>query len=93
MLHRLASLIIKEIIQFVRDPVLVAFVLIALLQIVLMGRSVSQGVEGMPVAVVDYDLTPLSRESSPRSTIRTRLSSPPSPTGWRMRSSLSTGAT
>jgi len=62
-LHRLASLINKEIIQFVRDPVLVAFILIApILQIVLMGRSVSQGVEGMPVAVVDYDLTPLSRE-------------------------------
>lgn len=63
MLHRLASLINKEVIQFARDPVLVAFVLIApILQIVLIGQSISQDVQSMPVAVVDYDLSPLSRE-------------------------------
>ncbi len=63
MLHRLGSLIRKEIIQFLRDPVLLAFALLApALQIVLLGRAVGQDVQNMPIAVIDYDVTPLSRE-------------------------------
>jgi ABC-2 type transport system permease protein len=63
MLHRLVTLITKEIIQFTRDPVLLAFSLLGpALQIMLLGRAIGQDISNMPVAVMDYDLSPLSRE-------------------------------
>lgn len=63
MLHRLRSLIGKELIQYLRDPVLLAFSLLApAIQIVLLGQAISQDVQNMPIAVIDYDVTPLSRE-------------------------------
>lgn len=63
MFNRLSSLIAKEIIQFTRDRVLLAFSLLApALQIVLLGRAIGQDIRNMRIAVVDYDLSPLSRE-------------------------------
>lgn len=63
MIHRLLALINKEIIQFTRDRVLMAIVLLLpVLQLVMIGGSVGKDVQNMQVAVVDYDLSPLSRE-------------------------------
>lgn len=63
MLNRLGALIRKELIQFVRDPVLVGFVLLApAIQITLLGRAIGRDIRDIPVAVIDYDLTSLSRE-------------------------------
>lgn len=63
MLNRLGSLIAKEIIQLSRDRVLLAFALLGpAIQIVLLGRAVSQDIQNVPVAVLDYDVTTLSRE-------------------------------
>jgi len=63
MLNRLGALIRKELIQFVRDPILVGFVLLApAIQITLLGRAIGQDIRDIPVAVIDYDLSPLSRE-------------------------------
>nr|MBN1228271.1 ABC transporter permease [Anaerolineae bacterium] len=63
MFQRLTTLIAKEIIQFSRDRILLMFALLGpMIQIVLLGRAIGQDVSNMPVAVVDYDLSPLSRE-------------------------------
>ncbi|MBN1123347.1 MAG: ABC transporter permease [Anaerolineae bacterium] len=63
MFHRLGTLIQKEIIQFTRDRILLGFSLLApAIQIILLGRAISQDIVGMGVAVIDYDHSPLSRE-------------------------------
>ncbi len=63
MFYRLGSLIYKEIIQFTRDRVLLTFSLVGpAIQIILLGRAIGQDIQNMPVAVLDYDVTPLSRE-------------------------------
>ncbi len=63
MFHRLMALIHKEIIQFSRDRVLLGFSLLGpMLQIILLGRAIGQDIQDIPIAVVDYDLSPLSRE-------------------------------
>ncbi len=63
MIYRLRTLITKEILQFVRDRVLFTFALLGpALQIMLLGRAIGQDIANMPVAVVDYDLSPLSRQ-------------------------------
>jgi len=56
------NLVTKEFIQFVRDPLLAAFVVLGpLLQLVLLAQSTGRGVNHMPLAVLDYDLSPDSR--------------------------------
>jgi ABC-2 type transport system permease protein len=61
--HRLASLIGKELIQIVRDRILVLFALaVPVVLLYLMGRATSQDIQRIPVAVVDHDHSPLSRE-------------------------------
>lgn len=63
MIHRLASLINKELIQFTRDRILLTFVLVGpAIQLIMLGRAISQDIQDIPVAVIDYDLSPLSRE-------------------------------
>lgn len=63
MLHRLTALIIKELTQFTRDRILfVSSLVIPLLQIILLGNAISVDIQNIPVAVVDYDVSPLSRE-------------------------------
>ncbi len=63
MIHRLFALITKEIIQFSRDKVLLGFSLLGpMIQIVLLGRAIGQDIQGMPIAMIDYDKTSLSRE-------------------------------
>jgi ABC-2 type transport system permease protein len=63
MFHRLGTLIQKEIIQFTRDRILLGFSLLApAIQIILMGRAISQDIVDMGVAVIDYDHSQLSRE-------------------------------
>ncbi len=63
MLNRLASLVQKELIQFTRDRVLFVFALmIPAAQLVMLGHAISQDIVDIPVAVVDYDLSSLSRE-------------------------------
>ncbi len=63
MFNRLRSLVVKELIQFTQDRLLLLFVLFGpLAQIVLIGGGVGGGGADLPVAVVDGDLSPLSRE-------------------------------
>ncbi|NDJ52041.1 MAG: ABC transporter permease, partial [Chloroflexi bacterium] len=63
MLHRLYSLITKELIQFTRDPILFAFATLApMLQIVLLGQAIGSDITNIPVAIVDYDNSTLSRD-------------------------------
>jgi ABC-2 type transport system permease protein len=62
MLRQVWNLVTKEFIQFVRDPLLAAFVVLGpLLQLVLLAQSTGRGVNHMPLAVLDYDLSPDSR--------------------------------
>jgi ABC-2 type transport system permease protein len=62
-LNRLAALIAKEIRQFTRDRVLMFFSLLGpAIQIVLLGYSISQDIVDIPVAIIDYDVSALSRE-------------------------------
>lgn len=63
MIHRLLTLIAKEIVQFSRDRVLLAFSLLGpAIQIILLGRAVGQDIANMPIAILDYDHSSLSRE-------------------------------
>lgn len=63
MLNRLAALITKELIQFTRDRVLLIFTLVGpVVQMILMGHAISQDIVDIPIGVIDYDLTSLSRE-------------------------------
>ncbi len=63
MFHRLASLISKELVQMLRDRMLLVFALCGpALQLILLGNAISRDIQDIPVAVVDYDLTSLSRD-------------------------------
>jgi ABC-2 type transport system permease protein len=58
-----ANLVHKELIQFRRDWLLAAFVLLApVLQLVLLARSTGEGVTNLPAVVVDLDHSRLSRQ-------------------------------
>jgi ABC-2 type transport system permease protein len=63
MLIRIVSLVLKELIQFRRDVVLAAFVLLApALQLILMAQAVEQGISKEPVVILDRDRSRLSRQ-------------------------------
>ncbi|HFD38338.1 MAG TPA: ABC transporter permease, partial [Anaerolineae bacterium] len=60
---RVGTLLIKELIQFRRDWVLLVFILLApALQLVLMAQAIARGVVEQPTAVLDLDRSPLSRQ-------------------------------
>ncbi len=62
MFSRVGTLIIKELIQFRRDWVLLTFILLApALQLVLMAQAIARGVNEQPTAVLDLDRSALSR--------------------------------
>ena len=62
-LHRIWSLVIKELLQLRRDKLLMAFVLLGpLLELTLMGNLVGKGTENLPLAAVDLDRSQASRE-------------------------------
>jgi len=63
MVIRIANLIVKELIQFRRDWILTAFVLLApVLQLILMARAIERGIHEQPVAVMDLDHSRQSRQ-------------------------------
>ncbi len=63
MFNRLRSLIVKELIQFTQDRLLLIFTLVGpLAEIILIGSGVSGGTTGIPVAVLDRDRSDLSRQ-------------------------------
>ncbi|MBN1656934.1 MAG: ABC transporter permease [Anaerolineae bacterium] len=63
MLLRIRNVIQKELIQFWRDRLLAAFVLLApALQLVLMAQAIESGINEQPVVILDQDRTPLSRQ-------------------------------
>ena len=63
MFSRVGTLLIKELIQFRRDWVLLVFILLApALQLVLMAQAIARGVVEQPTAVLDLDRSPLSRQ-------------------------------
>lgn len=62
-LHRVWSLVVKEFRQLSRDRLLMGFILIApMLELLLMGTLVGEGVQNLPLAVVDLDRSRASRE-------------------------------
>ncbi len=62
-LHRIWGLVIKEFLQLGRDKLLLGFVLLGpLLQLLLMGGLTGEGVQNLPLAVVDLDRSRASRE-------------------------------
>ncbi len=63
MLTRIVNLVAKELIQFRRDRLLSLFIILApALQLLLMARAVESGIRNQPVALLDLDRTPLSRQ-------------------------------
>ncbi len=63
MLNRLYSLVVKELLQFSRDRLLLLAILIGpALQLWLVGGGSGTSVTGIPAAVIDRDLSPVSRE-------------------------------
>lgn len=63
MLTRVFNMIVKELIQFRRDWVLAAFIILApALQLVLMARVTEQGISEQAVVILDQDRTWLSRQ-------------------------------
>ena len=62
MLYRVWSLIVKELLQLMRDRVLVPALMIGMLgELLLLGYSMSQGIRRLPLAVVDLDRSAESR--------------------------------
>ena len=62
MLYRIWTLITKEFIQLFRDKLLAPFVLLGpLSELLLIAYSTSQGIDHLPTAVLDLDLSPASR--------------------------------
>ncbi len=62
-LNRVWGLVKKELLQLGRDKLLLAFVLLApLLELTLMGSLAGEGVQNLPLAVVDLDRSRASRE-------------------------------
>lgn len=63
MLLRIRNIIVKELIQFRRDRLLTAFILLApMLQLVLMAQAVERGINEQAVVILDLDRTSFSRE-------------------------------
>jgi ABC-2 type transport system permease protein len=63
MIGRIAHLIVKDLIQFRRDRILLLFLLLApALQLILMARAVERGIREQPVVIVDLDHSRSSRE-------------------------------
>jgi ABC-2 type transport system permease protein len=63
MITRISSMMVKELIQFRRDWVLAAFILLApMLQLTLLARNTGQGIVDQPVAILDQDRSRLSRQ-------------------------------
>ena len=63
MIHRLASLIVKELIQFSRDRILLVMAfMMPIVQIYLLGNAIGQDIQNISIAVIDYDRSSLSRE-------------------------------
>ncbi|MGD9601806.1 MAG: ABC transporter permease [Gammaproteobacteria bacterium] len=59
---RLAGLLVKELIQFLRDRVMLVLILwLYTVEVVICALALSFEVENMPLAVVDQDRTPASR--------------------------------
>ncbi len=62
MFYRIWTLINKEFIQLFRDKLLAPFVLLGpLSELLLIAYSTSQGIDHLPTAVLDLDLSPASR--------------------------------
>lgn len=63
MVNRLFSLVVKELLQFARDRLLLPVTLVApALELLLIGGGVAGGLIGTPTAIIDRDLTETSRE-------------------------------
>jgi ABC-2 type transport system permease protein len=63
MFFRISNLIAKELIQFGRDRVLAAFILLApALQLLLLAQAIERGVNDQPLAILDLDRSRLSRQ-------------------------------
>ncbi len=63
MLGRIRNLAIKEIIQLTRDWLLVIFIIFGpTLELTLLARATSQSLKHLPLAVVDQDHSPTSRQ-------------------------------
>jgi ABC-2 type transport system permease protein len=61
--NRLFSLVVKELLQFVRDRLILPVTLIApALELILIGGGVGDAAAAIPVAVIDNDITEVSRE-------------------------------
>jgi ABC-2 type transport system permease protein len=63
MIVRIGNLVIKELLQFRRDRVLAAFILLApALQLILMAQAIERGIQEQPVVILDLDHSRLSRQ-------------------------------
>jgi len=63
MVLRVSNLVVKELIQFGRDRMLAAFILLApALQMLLLAQAVDRGINEQPVAIMDLDHSRLSRQ-------------------------------
>jgi len=63
MANRLFSLVVKELLQFFRDRLILPITLVApALELLLIGGGVGGGVTAIHVAVIDRDVTEMSRE-------------------------------
>ena len=63
MFVRIRNVILKELIQFARDRLLTAFILLApVLQLILMAQTVERGITEQPLAILDLDRSRLSRQ-------------------------------
>ncbi|WP_206456438.1 ABC transporter permease [Aurantimonas marina] len=59
---RLAGLLVKELLQFLRDPLMLVLILwLYTAEVVICAYALSFEVENMPLAIVDLDRTPQSR--------------------------------
>ncbi len=63
MLARIGNLALKDIIQLVRDRLMLTFIILGpVLELVLLAHSTGHGITDLPVVVVDYDRSQLSRQ-------------------------------
>jgi ABC-2 type transport system permease protein len=63
MFLRIGNLVVKELIQFGRDRLLSAFIILApALQLILLAQSIERGINEQPVVILDLDRSRLSRQ-------------------------------
>ncbi len=63
MFFRISNLVVKELIQFGRDRLLAAFILLApALQLLLLAQAIERGIHEQPVVILDLDRSRLSRQ-------------------------------